>query len=35
MKLGWKKMIPWGLFSVMFSAVYTVYWKEGWLKLFL
>ncbi|MCG6152201.1 NADH-quinone oxidoreductase subunit NuoH [Leptospira bandrabouensis] len=35
MKLGWKKMIPWGLFAVMFAAIYTVYWKEGWMKLFI
>ncbi|TGN11879.1 NADH-quinone oxidoreductase subunit NuoH [Leptospira ilyithenensis] len=35
MRLGWKKMIPWGLFAVMFASIYTVYWKESWVKLFL
>lgn len=35
MSLGWKKMIPWGLFVVFLAAVYTVYWKEGWEKMFL
>lgn len=35
MRLGWKKMIPWGLFAVMFASIYTVYWKESWTSLFL
>jgi NADH-quinone oxidoreductase subunit H len=35
MRIGWKKMIPWGLFAVMFASIYTVYWKESWVRLFL
>jgi NADH-quinone oxidoreductase subunit H len=35
MRIGWKKMIPWGLFAVMFASVYTVYWKEAWVGMFL
>lgn len=34
MRLGWKKMIPWSLFCVFLAAIYTVYWKEAWERIF-
>jgi NADH-quinone oxidoreductase subunit H len=34
MDLGWKKMIPWALFNIVFTSVFVLYGKEAWYSLF-
>ncbi len=34
MGLGWKKLIPWSLFTIMLGSTYVVYWGKYWKGLF-